>query len=135
MTRILKIRNQLKNKMMNVNLLTKTTLFGFAFFSALISVSANLPVVPPGTPGTEKTIQTYFKFPSFLLPQAEQKTIQSRKVEVLFTTDKNGDVNFVLAKTNDNDLRKEVENQFYQLRLPKVPAEVVHSVVLDFRTK
>jgi hypothetical protein len=55
-------------------------------------------------------------------------------VEVIFTTSENGRVNFVLAKTNDPILKKEIEKQFSLLTLPQLKQEVAHSVVLNFRT-
>ena len=123
-----------KLKIKNVHLVTKTVLITGLIFSALISMSTNLPVSTPGNSETEKTIKNYFKFPQILIPHSELKAYESKKVEVLFTTDKYGNVNFALAKTRDNLLKLEVEKQFYKLKLPKLTTDVVHSVVLNFRT-
>jgi hypothetical protein len=112
----------------------KTVLLTSLLFSAFITMSANIPGTKPGSHESEKTIQNYFKFPQILLPHAESNTSVSKRVEVLFTTDKNGKVNFAIAKTEDVALKDEVEKQFYKLLLPKLPAEVVHSVVLNFKT-
>lgn len=124
----------LKRKNNNTHKFVKTVLFTCLLFSALITMSANLPGSKPGSPETEKTIKNYFKFPQILLPHAEVNATVSKKVEVLFTTDQFGRVNFVMAKTEDGQLKGEVEKQFYKLRLPKLPSEVVHSVVLNFKT-
>ena len=78
---------------------------------------------------TEKTIKDYFKFPQIVIPVNE-----SRKIEVLFTTDQNGQVNFVLAKTSDQNLKTEIEKQFSKLSLTKLKKEVVHSVTLNIKT-
>jgi hypothetical protein len=101
---------------------------------------ATLLVRPNNTPSsgtvtneTEKTIRNYFKFPQVLIPSMESKS-RSSKIEVLFTTDKNGKVNFVLAKTQDQKLKSEIEKQFSNLCLEKIKQDVVHSVVLNFRT-
>ena len=112
----------------------KTVLLTLLVFSAFFAMSANIPGTKPGSHETEKAIQNYFKFPQILLPHGESNTLLSKRVEVLFTTDKNGRVNFAIAKTEDIALKDEVEKQFYKLRLPKIPAEVVHSVILNFKT-
>lgn len=83
---------------------------------------------------SEKVIRHYFKFPQFLLPVNEAKTLVDNKVEVLFSTDTTGKVNFVLAKTESEELRKEIEKQFLALQLKQLKSEVVHKVILNFRT-
>jgi hypothetical protein len=83
---------------------------------------------------TRKTIHDYFKFPGVLMPHQDAKVHTVQKVEVLFTTDRNGKVNFVLAKTADRQLKAEIEKQFSALFLTKVKEDVVHSVVLNFRS-
>jgi hypothetical protein len=81
---------------------------------------------------TEKTIRNYFKFPQILIPYYDSKKATAHKVEVLFTTDNKGKVNFALAKTEDPLLKQEIEKQFSNLRLLKVKQNTVHSVVLNF---
>ncbi|MBA2611567.1 MAG: hypothetical protein H0U95_06325 [Bacteroidetes bacterium] len=78
---------------------------------------------------TEKTIKDYFKFPQIVVLVNE-----SQKVEVLFTTDEKGHVDFVLAKTQDHNLKAEVEKQFLKLNLTKLKCNVVHSVTLNIKT-
>ncbi|MBL7920219.1 MAG: hypothetical protein JNJ40_07875 [Bacteroidia bacterium] len=78
---------------------------------------------------TEKTIKDYFKFPQIVIPVNE-----SQKVEVLFTTNTNGHVDFVLAKTNDQYLKTEIEKQFLKLNLEKIKSNVVHSITLNIKT-
>jgi hypothetical protein len=118
----------------NEGRLVKLAMLSGIIFSALVSVSSTLPRTTPGNIESEKVIKNYFRFPQVLLPHAEPKLYESKKVEVLFTTDAYGKVNFALAKTGDELLKREVERQFYQLRLPRLTAEVVHSVVLNFKT-
>lgn len=83
---------------------------------------------------TEKTIKDYFKFPQILITQPELEKVVSRKVEVLFTTNADGDVNFSLAKIENEDLKKEIEKQFSKLKLPKLKHDTVYSVTLNFKT-
>ncbi len=113
---------------------TKIILIAGLIFTTVVAVSNTTPSTTKTPNETEKTIRTYFKFPQVLLPHAEIKSVRSNKVEVLFTTDKNGKVNFVMAKTTDKELKQEIEKQFSTLRLNKLKQNVVHSVVLNFRT-
>ena len=83
----------------------------------------------PNSIETEKTIKDYFKFPQIIIP-----VNASQKVEVLFTTNKNGQVDFVLAKTEEQNLKSEIEKQFLKLNLTKVKSDVVHSVTLNIKT-
>ena len=77
----------------------------------------------------EKTVKEHVKFPKLILPVQ-----QNEKVEVVFTTGDNGKVNFVLAKTEDALLKKEIEKQFTNLVLPQLKKDVAYSVVLRFKT-
>ena len=74
---------------------------------------------------TEKTIKESIVFTS---------PISNQKVEILFTTNNNGEVNFVLAKTEDTTLKKQIETQFTHLHLTNLKADVVHSIILNFKT-
>lgn len=85
--------------------------------------------ISPEAVETEKTIKDYFKFPQIFIPVNE-----SQKVEVLFTTNENGNVDFVLARTDDKNLRAEIEKQFSKLNLIKLKSNVVHSITLNIKT-
>lgn len=85
--------------------------------------------ISPEAVETEKTIKDYFKFPQIVMP-----VNASQKVEVLFTTNQNGHVDFVLAKTDDQNLRAEIEKQFSKLDLKKLKSNVVHSITLNIKT-
>lgn len=113
--------------------LTKIILITGLILTTLVAVSNTTPSSSAVPAETEKTIRNYFKFPQVLLPHYESKTTSNR-VEVLFTTDKTGKVNFVMAKTIDKELKLEIEKQFSNLQLSKLKQNVVHSVVLNFRT-
>lgn len=77
---------------------------------------------------TEKTIKHYMSFPNIILPIE-----QNEKVEVVFTTGENGKVNFVLAKTENKELRKIIEKQFTDLYLPAIKNNVAYSVVINLK--
>ncbi len=79
---------------------------------------------------TEKTIKEHVKFPKLILPVKHQE----QKVEVVFTTSENGNVDFVLAKTDNKEVKAEIEKQFSKLNLNKLKANVAYSVVLNFKT-
>lgn len=113
---------------------TKIILMTGLIFTTLLAVANTAPSSSVLTGETEKTIRHYFKFPQLLLPHYEAKTVKSNRVEVLFTTDKTGKVNFVMAKTADKELKQEIEKQFSNLQLSRLKQNVVHSVVLNFRT-
>lgn len=83
-----------------------------------------------GSVETEKTIKEHVKFPKLILPVQEQH----QKVEVIFTTAENGNVNFVLAKTDNKEVKAEIEKQFSKLTLNKLKANVAYSIVLNFKT-
>lgn len=75
----------------------------------------------------------HFKFPSILLNPAADHVEKTYKVEVLFTTDHLGKVNFVLVKTDNKELRSEIEKQFYNLALQGTKENVVQKVILNFK--
>ena len=79
---------------------------------------------------TEKTIKEHVKFPKLILPVKHQE----QKVEVVFTTSENGNVDFVLAKTDNKEVKAEIEKQFSKLNLNKLKANVAYSIVLNFKT-
>ena len=78
---------------------------------------------------TEKTIKEHVKFPKLILPVS-----QNEKIEVVFTTSANGNVDFVLAKTKNESLKKDIEQQFLGLTLNKLKANVAYSIVFNFKT-
>ncbi len=82
---------------------------------------------------TEKVIRDYFKFPHILMPVNEFNAGVNHKIEVLFSTDSTGKVNFVLAKTEIQELKNEIEKQFLQLKLKQVHYNIINKVVLNFK--
>lgn len=74
---------------------------------------------------TEKTIKESIVFTT---------PVSSQKVEILFTTSETGNVNFVLAKTEDSNLKIQIEKQFTHLHLSNLKADAVYSIILNFKT-
>ncbi|MGZ3899734.1 MAG: hypothetical protein ACXVO9_04320 [Bacteroidia bacterium] len=108
------------------NTLIKTFLvFGlsFSFFTGKSATTPEKEILIQ----TEKTIQSFFTNLSL--------TTGEKKVEILFTTGENGMINFVLVKTTDETLKKEIEKQFYTMSFPLLTKNSVNSVVLSFKTK
>jgi hypothetical protein len=102
----------------------KTALFlslSLCSFSAFPSVTPDQQIISE----TEKIIRENVKLPSEL---------SNQKVQILFTTNDNGQVNFVMAKTSDAKTREAIEKQFYNLRFSKLQKDVVHSAVINFKT-
>ncbi|MCW3075481.1 MAG: hypothetical protein JWO32_90, partial [Bacteroidetes bacterium] len=62
-------------------------------------------------------------------------SITEQKVEILFSTDQTGKVNFVFAKTNDAILKNKIEKQFYTLHFTELKQDVINSVTLNFKIK
>jgi len=97
------------------------------FFGALAVLSLNIKAsTSPDINSQKEFIQHSVKFP-------ESCDAKNQKVEVLFTTNETGKVNFVLAKTDDKNLKQNLEKQFYNMRFTGMKQNVVNSVVLSFK--
>lgn len=81
---------------------------------------------------TEKTIQSLFKFPQVLIHKNQESEIKTQKVEVLFTLDEKNKVNYANAKTNNPELKTEIEKQFKELVLQKLKSNVAYCITLCF---
>lgn len=101
--------------------------------SAFAANSAHTTPSVSSNSTTEKTISTFFKFPKVLIAHAEKESILNVKVEVIFITDKDGNVTYADAKTKDQKLKEEIEKQFLALKLNDVKENVAHSVLLNFK--
>lgn len=77
---------------------------------------------------TEKTIKKHINFPNIIFTKST-----SEKVEVVFTTNEKGKVNFVIAKTKNQRLKTEVEKQFLELTLAKIKSNVAYSIVFNIK--
>lgn len=74
----------------------------------------------------EKTIKHSINIPGDLVKE-------NKKVEILFSADSQGKVNFVLAKTEDTELKNSIEKQFSKLSFSKINNDVINSVILNFK--
>jgi hypothetical protein len=79
---------------------------------------------------TEKQIQKQLNVNCPAL-SAEEHT----KVDVLFTNNEEGKVNLVIIKTENEDIRKEIEKNFSKLILPNLKHNVCYGVTLNIRAK
>lgn len=116
--------------------LIKTLVIATAMLTTFLGIAGTVPktVNEGNLPENQKTIRDFLKFPQVLMHQNASFNKVEKKVEVLFTTGKDGVVNFVLAKTNNATLKSEIEKQFQKMQFQKLNSNVVHSVVLSFKT-
>jgi hypothetical protein len=77
---------------------------------------------------TQNTIRQHISFPNIILPISK-----TEKVEVVFATDEKGKVNFVLAKTGNDILKKQIEKQFSEMTLTKIKSNVAYSIVFNIK--
>lgn len=112
-----KINQQIKNWIVGGLILLSST--GALAHNGLTTVNAE----------AEKQIKEHLK------PESPIAALhQSQKVEVLFTTNENGAVNFVLAKTDNPTSKTEIEKQFSHLHFKNLNANVAYSIVINFKT-
>jgi hypothetical protein len=117
---------------MKTNIIKTAIIIGLTF-TGLHANASNLSPASPVSPGPEKTISNNFKFPTLLIPFNESQLNAPVKVEVIFTTDKEGNVTYAHAKTRDIKLKQEIEKQFSFFKLASLKENVAHSVVLSFK--
>ena len=116
---------------MKTTIITRMALvFGISFLT--MSATANTAPSNTVSPSPEKTISSYFKFPKVLIPYNTAPASKPVKVEVIFTTGKDGKVNYAYAKTRDLKLKNEIERQFSTFKISQLQENVAHSVVLNF---
>lgn len=63
----------------------------------------------------------------------KQMVTKNERVEVLFTTNQNGNVDFVMAKSDNKALRAEIEKQFSGFNFKTLKSETVHSIILNIK--
>lgn len=110
---------------MKTTLTTIIIASGFIFFSLLANATTFPETIYKTNSG--RTIHSTLKVPATLC-------IINQKVEILFSTDDKGKVNFALAKTTNQLLKKEIEKQFYTMHFSDLKAEMINSVVVNFKT-
>lgn len=101
-------------------------------FSLLIlGLNAKASVNPIGNEiviNAGNEIKHHLSFPNILM-----NVNKSEKVEVVFTTSENGKVNLVIAKTENEILKREIEKQFLELVLDKLKSNVAYSIVFNIK--
>jgi hypothetical protein len=119
---------------MKTNNIIKTVLIASMLVIVSVAQAGSLPPQQKKADlSTKKTVQRYFKFPSLLITPFTGEAREVEKVEVLFTTDVNGKVNFVIARTDNAELKAEIEKQFYKMPFKEGNENVVQKVILNFR--
>lgn len=118
----------LKNGMMKLG-----AVLGFVFLSSAALAlgndgNENLPAGQASIIETQQTIRQHISFPNIILPIGK-----TEKVEVVFTTDDKGKVNFVIAKTENEVLKKQIEKQFSEMILTKIKSNVAYSIVFNIK--
>ncbi len=117
--------NPMKNKKTIRQSFKLVVLAGFLFWGTLVRAGNGHSVLAE----TEKQIKEQVKLETPIAALHE-----SQAIEIIFTTNENGHVNFVLAKTNNATAKHEVEKQFSRLQLSHLNANVAYSIVINFKT-
>lgn len=122
--------NNLRSKSKLIKL---SAILGFIFLGSAVIASNkhlnnNLGTGEAGIIETQKEIKQHISFPNIILPLNK-----TEKVEVVFTTAENGKVNFVLAKTDNDVLKKQIEKQFAEMILTKIKSNVAYSIVFNIK--
>jgi hypothetical protein len=99
--------------------------------TVFVSLTLNGFAGTGGEGTTEKEIQKHLSFPNILLPVNKS---HSNKVDVVFTTNESGKVNLVIAKTENESLKKEIEKNFSKLVLKTTKPNVCYGVTLKLKT-
>jgi hypothetical protein len=121
-----KKEKKMKSLKLKQGMIKLSAALGFMFLS-----SAALALGNDGNTNiieTQNTIRQHISFPNIILPISK-----TEKVEVVFTTDEKGKVNFVLAKTGNDILKKQIEKQFSEMTLTKIKSNVAYSIVFNIK--
>lgn len=119
---------KLKSRWIKVSAVLGFIFLGSAAFASSGHGNENLPTGQAGITETQKEIKHHVSFPNIILPLNK-----TEKVEVVFTTAENGKVNFVLAKTDNDVLKKQIEKQFAEMTLTKIKSNVAYSIVFNIK--
>lgn len=110
-----------------------SAVLGFMFLSGVASAlsnegNENLITGQEDITETQRIIKQHISFPNNVV-----SATKTEKVEVVFTTDEVGKVNFVLAKTDNELLKKQMEKQFAEMTLTKIKSNVAYSIVFNIK--
>lgn len=76
-----------------------------------------------------RIIKEQIKFPGIHTYQSHEE-----KVNVVFTVDEAGQVNLAIANTENQGLKKHIEEQFLKLNLRQLKANNAYSIQFNFKT-
>lgn len=119
-------KEKMKTKKLKSGIIKLSAVLGFMFLSGAalaLGNDGNENIIE-----TQNTIRQHISFPNIILP-----ITKTEKVEVVFTTDEKGKVNFVLAKTGNDVLKKQIEKQFSAMTLTKIKSNVAYSIVFNIK--
>jgi hypothetical protein len=130
-------KKNLKNGMMKLGVVLSFVFLSSAAVALGNEGDKNMPTGLPaegtkagkaGIIETQRTIKQHISFPNIILLIAK-----TEKVEVVFTTDEKGKVNFVTAKTENELLKNQIEKQFLEMTLSKIKSNVAYSIVFNIK--
>ena len=96
--------------------------------SAMAAPAAEKPMGADAE-SASRTIKESIKFPNL-----NTYNVSEARVNVVFTVDEAGRVNLVVANTENQGLRKFIEEQFLTLSLKQLKANNAYSIQFNFKT-
>jgi hypothetical protein len=123
----IKFKTMKTRKKLQQQLKVGLALLGFVLFSTTPALAHNGKI--NGIEEAEKQIKNHVKLETPIAP-----IHQTQKVEVVFTLNEKGVVNFALAKTENQSVKQEIEKQFSELHFSSLKADVAYSIVINFKT-
>ena len=121
-----KNKEKMKELKIRTQLVRLSAVLGFIFLGGVVIANGNSD--SENTIETQKVIKQHISFPNIILPFNK-----TEKVEVVFATSEEGKVNFVLVKTDNNLLKKQIEIQFSEMLLTKIKSNVAYSIVFNIK--
>ncbi len=100
-------------------------------FISISAVAAPAGEKPLGTDveSASRLIKEQVKFSNYATYQGHEE-----KVNVVFTVNEAGQVNLVIANTENPSLKKDIEEQFLKLSLKQLKANNAYSIQFNFKT-
>jgi hypothetical protein len=119
---------KLKSRIIKLSTVLGFIFLGIVAFANNSNGNENLTTGESGIIETQRSIKQHISFPNIILPFNK-----TEKVEVVFTTAENGKVNFVVAKTENDLLKKQIEKQFAEMILTKIKSNVAYSIIFNIK--
>lgn len=112
----------------------KTIILGVLALTSWVTKAETTPTTKTFCSQLQKNIREHIKLSPQVIMLSQPLHKNEYRVEILFTTNQTGQVNFALAKTSNSKLKTEIEKQFMTLKIASLKNDVVHSVILNFKT-